>query len=64
MNLVFLTGHFCTCQLETITSEDDDGDDDDDEVIPIMPEDKYRVSSLEKMITVIALLVEKSRVER
>ncbi|KAJ7390778.1 Ubiquitin carboxyl-terminal hydrolase 34 [Desmophyllum pertusum] len=50
---------------ESTTEEDDDGDDDDDEeVVTILPEDKYRVGSLEKMISVMALLVEESRGER
>ena len=41
--------------------EDDDVDDDDDEVIPIFPEEKFRPFALEKMITVIAILVEEAR---
>lgn len=64
MIICFVTVYSFICQSELTTSEDDDGDDDDDEVIPIMPDEKYRVSSLEKMISVIALLVEKSRGER
>ena len=51
-------------QNESTTEEEDDGDDDDDEVVTILPEDKYRVASLEKMISVMALLVEESRGER
>ncbi|KAL9953976.1 hypothetical protein ACROYT_G041461 [Oculina patagonica] len=50
---------------DSTTEDDDDGDDDDDEeVVTILPEDKYRVGSLEKMISVMALLVEESRGER
>ncbi|CAH3140586.1 unnamed protein product [Pocillopora meandrina] len=50
---------------DSTTDEDDDGDDDDDEeVVTILPEDKYRMGSLEKMISVMALLVEESRGER
>ncbi|EDO36756.1 predicted protein, partial [Nematostella vectensis] len=49
---------------ESAAGDDDDADDDDDEVVPILPEDKYRSSSLEKMISVIALLVEESWDER
>ena len=52
-------------QNDSTTEDDDDGDDDDDEeVVTILPEDKYRVGSLEKMISVMALLVEESRCER
>ena len=52
-------------QNESTTEDDDDGDDDDDEeVVTILPEDKYRVGSLEKMISVMAVLVEESRGER
>lgn len=52
-------------QNDSTTDEDDDGDDDDDEeVVTILPEDKYRMGSLEKMISVMALLVEESRGER
>ena len=52
-------------QNDSTTEDDDDGDDDDDEeVVTILPEDKYRVGSLEKMISVMALLVEESRGER
>ena len=42
-------------------SEDDDVDDDDDEVVPIFPEEKFRPFALEKMITVIAFLVEEAK---
>lgn len=50
---------------ESTAEDDDDGDDDDDEeVVTILPEDKYRMGSLEKMISVIAMLVEESRCER
>ena len=52
-------------QNESTTDDDDDGDDDDDEeVVTILPEDKYRLGSLEKMISVMAVLVEESRDER
>ena len=52
-------------QNDSTTEDDDDGDDDDDEeVVTILPEDKYRVGSLEKMISVMAVLVEESRGER
>lgn len=54
-----------TFQNDSTTEDEDDGDDDDDEeVVTILPEDKYRVESLEKMISVMALLVEESRGER
>ncbi|XP_073247627.1 ubiquitin carboxyl-terminal hydrolase 34-like [Porites lutea] len=50
---------------DSATEDDDEGDDDDDEeVVTILPEDKYRVGSLEKMISVMAVLVEESRCER
>lgn len=52
-------------QNDSATEDDDEGDDDDDEeVVTILPEDKYRVGSLEKMISVMAVLVEESRCER
>mgnify|MGYP001608455082 CR=1 FL=1 len=41
----------------------DEDDDEEDEVIPLS-EEKYKPQSLEKMITLIALLVEKSRGNR
>lgn len=50
-------------ELNESTTEDDD-DGDGDEVVTILPEEKYRVGSLEKMISVIAVLVEESRGER
>ncbi|XP_073248012.1 ubiquitin carboxyl-terminal hydrolase 34-like [Porites lutea] len=50
---------------DSATEDDDEGDDDDDEeVVTILPEDKYRVGSLEKMISVMAVLVEEWRCER
>ena len=59
---ISITIHF---QNESTAEDDDDGDDDDDEeVVTILPEDKYRMGSLEKMISVIAMLVEESRCER
>jgi hypothetical protein len=39
-------------------------DDDDDDVVALLPEDKYRGSSLEKMVSLIAVLVEASWSER
>ena len=61
----FLNGIIYFSQNDSTTDEDDDGDDDDDEeVVTILPEDKYRMGSLEKMISVMALLVEESRGER
>ena len=60
-----LNGIIHFSQNDSTTDEDDDGDDDDDEeVVTILPEDKYRMGSLEKMISVMALLVEESRGER
>ena len=60
-----LDGIIYFSQNDSTTDEDDDGDDDDDEeVVTILPEDKYRMGSLEKMISVMALLVEESRGER
>ena len=57
--------HFLQNESTSTTEDDDDGDDDDDEeVVTILPEDKYRVGSLEKMISVMAVLVEESRGER
>lgn len=46
------------------TGDDGDEVDDDDEVVPVLPDDKYHVTSLEKMITVLAILTEESRGER
>lgn len=52
-------------QNESTTEDDDDGDDDEEEeVVTILPEDKFHLGSLEKMISVIAVLVEESRGER
>lgn len=60
-----LINRFSFLQNDSTTEDDDDGDDDDDEeVVTILPEDKYRVGSLEKMISVMAVLVEESRIER
>ncbi|CAB3983712.1 Ubiquitin carboxyl-terminal hydrolase 34 [Paramuricea clavata] len=42
-------------------TEDDDVDDDDDDVVPIFPEEKFRPFALEKMVTVIAFLVEEAK---
>jgi len=41
---------------------DDEAKDIDDVVL--VPEDKYSAQSLDKMITVVAVLVEKSRIDR
>lgn len=41
-----------------ILSDDEDGEG---EVVTVAPEDKYRPQSLEKMIALIAMLVEASR---
>ena len=38
-----------------------DDDDDEEEDVITLPDDKYRPQSLEKMIALIAMLVEKSR---
>ena len=52
-------------QVELVS--DDDEDDEDEEVMSVatpgasVPEDKYRAQSLEKMIALVAMLVEKSR---
>lgn len=45
-------------------SDDDNEDDDDEDDIISLTEDKYRPTSLEKMIQLIAYLVESSRTER
>ena len=47
--------------LQIEASEDDEVDDDDDEVVPIFPEEKFRPFALEKMVTVIAYLVEEAK---
>ena len=65
VNVILPNGIIHFSQNDSTTDEDDDGDDDDDEeVVTILPEDKYRMGSLEKMISVMALLVEESRGER
>ena len=65
VNVVLPKWNHLLSQNDSTTDEDDDGDDDDDEeVVTILPEDKYRMGSLEKMISVMALLVEESRGER
>ncbi|XP_072031378.1 LOW QUALITY PROTEIN: ubiquitin carboxyl-terminal hydrolase 34-like [Amphiura filiformis] len=45
-------------------SDDDNEDDDDEDDIISLTEEKYRPTSLEKMIQLIAYLVESSRTER
>ena len=39
----------------------DDDEEEEEDVIPLPPDDRYRPQSLEKMITLVAKLVEKSR---
>ncbi|XP_066282190.1 ubiquitin carboxyl-terminal hydrolase 34-like isoform X3 [Branchiostoma lanceolatum] len=45
-----------------VVSEDEEEEEDDDVIT--LPEEKYRPTSLEKMIALVALLVETSRAER
>lgn len=45
----------CCWQVEVVSEEEDE-----EEVVPL-PTDKYKPQSLDKMITLIAMLVEKSR---
>ncbi|XP_071963584.1 ubiquitin carboxyl-terminal hydrolase 34-like isoform X2 [Antedon mediterranea] len=49
--------------VEVLSDDDNDEDDDDDDVISLT-EDKYRPISLEKMIALMAYLVEQSRRDR
>ena len=49
----------CVGQVEILS--DDDDDDDDDDLLPVNSDDRYRPQALEKMISLIAVLVEKSR---
>lgn len=53
----FYLGQKSSDYVEVVSDEDDD---DEDEVVSSV-DDKYKPASLEKMITLIALLVEKSR---
>ena len=46
-----------------ISDDENDDEDDDDDVISLT-EDKYKPTSLEKMISLIAYLVESSRTDR
>lgn len=45
-------------------SEEEEGEEDEEEDILSLAEEKYRPAALEKMIALIALLVEQSRSER
>ena len=57
----FLIYFSSICFQVEILSDDDD-DDDDDEILPVnSSEDRYRPQALDKMISLIAMLVEKSR---
>ena len=47
-----------------VLSEDEAEEDDEEEDILSLAEEKYRPAALEKMIALIALLVEQSRSER
>lgn len=47
-----------TIQVEVIS---DDDEEEEEDVITLAPDDKYRPQSLEKMITLIAVLTERSR---
>ena len=49
----------CLLQVEIVSDDDDDEEED----VITLPDDKYRPQSLEKMIGLIAMLVEKSRGE-
>ena len=42
----------------------DSSDDDEDDVLTALAEERFKVTSLEKMINIIAMLVESSRVFR
>lgn len=42
----------------------DSSDDDEDDVLTVLAEERFKVTSLEKMINIIAILVESSRVFR
>lgn len=50
-------------QVEVL-SEEEEGEEDEEEDILSLAEEKYRPAALEKMIALIALLVEQSRSER
>ena len=57
MNGMVYVASKCCLQVE-ILSDDEEGES---EVVTVAPEDKYRPQSLEKMITLVAMLVEASR---
>ncbi|XP_041468588.1 ubiquitin carboxyl-terminal hydrolase 34-like isoform X2 [Lytechinus variegatus] len=59
----FYLGTKAADYVEVISDDENDDEDDDDDVISLT-EDKYKPTSLEKMISLIAYLVESSRTDR
>lgn len=57
------SSRFSQPQVEVL-SEEEEGEEDEEEDILSLAEEKYRPAALEKMIALIALLVEQSRSER
>jgi len=55
---------YCTilsCLLQADVSDEEEKDVDD---VVLVPDDKYSAQSLDKMINLVAVLVEKSRIDR
>lgn len=50
-------------QVEVLSEEEGEEDDEEEDILSLA-EEKYRPAALEKMIALIALLVEQSRSER
>lgn len=50
-------------QVEVLSEEEAEEDDEEEDILSLA-EEKYRPAALEKMIALIALLVEQSRSER
>ena len=49
--------------MEVVSDDDNEDDEDEDDIISLT-EDKYKPTSLEKMISLVAYLVDSSRTDR
>lgn len=62
-NVVEKTNMLSQPQVEVLSEEEAEEDDEEEDILSLA-EEKYRPAALEKMIALIALLVEQSRSER
>lgn len=63
MSMVRFSGFLLQPQVEVLSEEEGEEEEEEEDILSLA-EEKYRPAALEKMIALIALLVEQSRSER